>query len=266
MPGGGTMPAKMRLYILLLYSTGSYNIQYLPICTTPSSNVVDGPALCAAAGRQCGSLATTGECGGDITLNCGTCPVTATYVSYCNAAFKCQPTQCSDGIDNDGDGFVDSAGIAGAASPDPGCSGPDDDDEHGTAQCDDGLDNDGDGFIDYQRSGGDPGCISPTDEDEVDVSVLQICEADCTYVTDTICHADCAGKNGCAFVAPQCDARQVDTFIPIDASTFGVCCSGASQPALADVMYDTDRDRVRATRVQQTTAGMPIIVNIVSFR
>jgi DNA-binding beta-propeller fold protein YncE len=64
---------------------------------------------------------------------------------------------CDDGLDNDGDGLWDDAGVA----PDPGCDGPGDDTE--TAQdapCDDGLDNDGDRKIDFRPTGGDPGCRS----------------------------------------------------------------------------------------------------------
>ncbi|MFO8015577.1 MAG: hypothetical protein R6U32_00585, partial [Candidatus Woesearchaeota archaeon] len=64
--------------------------------------------------------------------------------------------ECSDGIDNDGDGLTD--------MEDPGCSSPQDDDESdGTSECQDGIDNDGDGLIDYPE---DPGCESPQDDDE----------------------------------------------------------------------------------------------------
>jgi hypothetical protein len=70
---------------------------------------------------------------------------------------------CSDGIDNDCDGRTD-------YPDDPGCSSPDDDDEHGDAVCDDGIDNDGDGKTDYHvRPGCGPGdekCKSPTDDSE----------------------------------------------------------------------------------------------------
>ncbi len=61
-------------------------------------------------------------------------------------------TMCSDGVDNDLDGLIDSA--------DPNCTGPDDNDEfdNGTALCMDGMDNDGDGLIDYPH---DPGCLAP---------------------------------------------------------------------------------------------------------
>ncbi|MGH2726141.1 MAG: hypothetical protein ACRDKS_04110, partial [Actinomycetota bacterium] len=47
-----------------------------------------------------------------------------------------EPGQCSDGIDNDGDGFTD--------EDDPDCQEPPDDDP----ECSDGEDNDGDGATD----------------------------------------------------------------------------------------------------------------------
>lgn len=65
-------------------------------------------------------------------------------------------TACSDGIDNDGDGKKDLA--------DPGCSGPDDNDETDKPSCSDGRDNDGDGKVDLA----DPGCDGPNDNDETD--------------------------------------------------------------------------------------------------
>lgn len=52
---------------------------------------------------------------------------------------------CSDGVDNDRDGFTDFAG------GDPGCSDAADTSEKSTAyECDDGIDNDGDGLIDFR--------------------------------------------------------------------------------------------------------------------
>jgi large repetitive protein len=68
--------------------------------------------------------------------------------------------QCSDGIDNDGDGLVD-------FPDDPGCTSPDDDSEDSppSPQCSDGRDNDGDGLIDFPN---DPGCFSPEADDETD--------------------------------------------------------------------------------------------------
>ncbi len=83
--------------------------------------------------------------------------------------------ECSDGIDNDGDGAID-------YPADSDCSSPFDDTESGSVEsaigggtgggstitrqaCADGLDNDGDGLIDFPN---DPGCSGWLDEDETD--------------------------------------------------------------------------------------------------
>jgi hypothetical protein len=72
--------------------------------------------------------------------------------------------QCSDGIDNDGDGLID-------YPADPGCTDALDNDETNgplappppKPQCSDGIDNDGDGRIDYPA---DHQCTSLSDNDE----------------------------------------------------------------------------------------------------
>ena len=67
---------------------------------------------------------------------------------------------CSDGLDNDGDGLVDTA--------DPQCLTPDSAEGPGgigrvrAVQCNDGVDNDGDGFVDAQ----DAGCLGTADDSE----------------------------------------------------------------------------------------------------
>jgi large repetitive protein len=68
--------------------------------------------------------------------------------------------QCSDGVDNDGDGLID-------FPDDPGCADANDDSEDtaGPPQCSDGIDNDGDGKIDFPD---DPGCTSPNQDSETD--------------------------------------------------------------------------------------------------
>ena len=75
-----------------------------------------------------------------------------------NAEFP-EPAACSDGVDNDADGLVDTG--------DPGCDSPDDDSEENEpiAKCNDGIDNDGDGLIDFPN---DPGCSLLLDDDEGD--------------------------------------------------------------------------------------------------
>lgn len=56
--------------------------------------------------------------------------------------------ECSDGIDNDGDGYIDIS--------DYGCRSGSLWSEKGTADCDDGVDNDGDGLLDWPE---DRGCL-----------------------------------------------------------------------------------------------------------
>lgn len=63
---------------------------------------------------------------------------------------------CSDGGDNDQDGFAD-------FPDDPGCSFPADTSEKSAVPCDDGIDNDGDGLVDFPY---DPGCTSLLDGSE----------------------------------------------------------------------------------------------------
>jgi hypothetical protein len=100
---------------------------------------------------------------------------------------------CEDGVDNDGDGYVDFPGDAGCDGPsdwseglavlecedgvdndgdgaidldDFGCQGQGDFSERTAPDgiaCDDGIDNDGDGSIDYP---GDAGCGSPVQTEE----------------------------------------------------------------------------------------------------
>jgi len=63
-------------------------------------------------------------------------------------------SQCSDGVDNDGNGYADMA--------DSGCSNSLDNDESSVTACSDNLDNDGDGQIDMA----DVGCSSSLDNSE----------------------------------------------------------------------------------------------------
>lgn len=87
-------------------------------------------------------------------------PGQSTSFGFCANRDDPLPPQpaCSDGIDNDGDGFID--------LDDPGCDNAQDDDEYNTPpqepQCNDGNDNDGDGFVDLD----DPGCDNAQDNDE----------------------------------------------------------------------------------------------------
>ena len=75
-------------------------------------------------------------------------------VVFALAAMGCGSSACEDGIDNDGDGFIDAT--------DPGCAFNGDSETPEPPACQDGIDNDSDGFIDTM----DPGCMGPNDSDE----------------------------------------------------------------------------------------------------
>ncbi len=119
----------------------------------------------------------------EVALEMGaTCDPAVTW-RHCATGLKCAgnlcvPTQCADGIDNDGDLWID-------YPLDPGCSSLDDDNEgddtcrtnptgpgNNCPQCGNGIDDDGDGLIDYQPVGAplpsDPGCLDRADPDEND--------------------------------------------------------------------------------------------------
>ncbi len=106
---------------------------------------------------------------------------------------SCENVACSDGLDNDGDGFCD-YGAQGCTCNydndycgthnsnttflprDPGCQAAGDTSElDEIGNCSDGRDNDGDGLFDFCEAGQlcntcDPDCTSPTDGENVDNS------------------------------------------------------------------------------------------------
>jgi len=92
---------------------------------------------------------------GDVAANWVASPCDATPGTT-NCASGGSLTACADGVDNDGDGWVDLA--------DPGCATAGDNDESmaGPDECGDEIDNDGDGLVD----GLDPDCASPTGDSE----------------------------------------------------------------------------------------------------
>jgi hypothetical protein len=85
----------------------------------------------------------------------------------------CVLAQCSDGIDNDGDGIIDFPN-------EPGCETPLDHDESDTCpgvgcpECADGVDNDADGLTDWPD---DPGCSGAGDLSELDECVTGLMRA-----------------------------------------------------------------------------------------
>lgn len=121
------------------------------------------------AQSQCAFACSSGACVRcDENLDCNDnnsntndlCIYPGTAQSFCQNNPTVPPTtQCSDGIDNDGDNLID-------YPADPGCSSRADDSEspfNGIPQCSDGIDNDGDGRIDYPADGG---CTNRADNSE----------------------------------------------------------------------------------------------------
>jgi len=115
--------------------------------------------------------------------------------------------ECSDGLDNDGDGTTD-------AGDDPGCTGSEDTSEHGPLACDNGKDDDGDGRSDYLVGGqGDPDCAGPEDDDEDGVcipddtsteaeyrTVTDLPGPDIHWYTTTVTAQACTAENGERFI------------------------------------------------------------------
>jgi hypothetical protein len=73
------------------------------------------------------------------------------------------PAQCSDGVDNDGDGKIDYPNDPGCTDAQDNTESPDPSTPPPAAQCSDGVDNDGDGKVDFPD---DPGCTSAGDTTE----------------------------------------------------------------------------------------------------
>ena len=69
----------------------------------------------------------------------------------------CRLRQCTDGLDNDGDGYIDFPADPGCDSPADSSEAPNNATYPATDECNDGLDNDGDGLIDMA----DPDCTCP---------------------------------------------------------------------------------------------------------
>jgi len=109
--------------------------------------------MCSFGIETCGQDGFFGECIGEVGPTTEICD---DFDNNCDGAIDegevCESdiTQCSDGLDNDGDGFTD-------FPEDPGCSSPQDDSEGPVNfhECNDSIDNDDDGLVDWWS---DPGC------------------------------------------------------------------------------------------------------------
>jgi hypothetical protein len=210
---------------------------------------------------------------------------TSTYSNTlcCNLTFK-----CSDGADNDGDGFIDfdpaNNGILNV-QPDTGCSSPWDNSENNIlVACDDGIDNDvpPDGGIDYRLPGSplystrDMDCTDPTDNDEgAHVPHVINCTSYCTETLDDvdtgICRKSCEGINNCSIgsVFASCDNRPIASSVPVNDTHYGYCCyANETFPNIqaSSLLFPGIKDILRSTRIRQTQQGDTVIMNINNFK
>lgn len=115
------------------------------------------------------------------------------------ATTTCEAPECRDGLDNDGDGFID-------FPLEPGCTSPDDNSETDTCPdgatcpaCSNQIDDDGDGLVDAL----DPGCLVASDASEIDecvpgLEVLNLSSAGASGTTSgaNLLGSQCSTANG----------------------------------------------------------------------
>jgi prepilin-type N-terminal cleavage/methylation domain-containing protein len=178
-PGGGpgpgpidSPPTTFPLQVAI-YGDGAGAVSSAPAGLTClsscSKDYESGTDVTLTATPDSGSmfLGWAGACEGELA----TCTVSVNSDLVASALFVATTApplpECSDGIDNDGNGLTDFPN-------DPGCTSPSDTSESSTTpppppppppvtECSDGLDNDGNGSIDFPA---DPGCSSPADDNE----------------------------------------------------------------------------------------------------
>lgn len=152
-------------------------------------------------------------------------------------------TECTDGEDNDGDGWKD----FGGNFEDPGCENEQDNDEslQGSTLCSDEIDNDGDGFIDWY----DGLCSDPMDNRE-----LALCQDGIDNDGDRL--IDLADTLGCSNVNDDDEANVPDSLpacsdmidndgdgnCDFDGATGNISCSGQADSGCASANDGDESD------------------------
>ena len=160
--------------------------------------------------------------------------------------------QCSDGMDNDGDGMTD-------YPDDLGCTSENDETEDSLTmpQCADGRDNDGDGLKDYPY---DPGCIAMQQDDETD---------DCP--NGPLCPQCADGKdndgNGSTDFAgndPGCTSASDDDEFVHNPAACGGTALAVSLPTTGEVMGTFDVTKTTPTPLgcNLTTGGIAAVYEL----
>jgi len=178
------------------------------------------------------------------TLLCSPCAIgtgleTALYMTPLAPA-------CSDGRDNDGDGFCDTATgtcLDGSTPGDPGCTGdPQGSERSDTLPCDDGLDNElvPDGLIDYPA---DPVCTSPTfGTESADCQDGIDNDGDGRVDYDPLCDLGPVGDCGCESLNDPSELDETGTY-PCDdgIDNDGDGLSDLEDPGCDDEIDDSER-------------------------
>lgn len=130
---------------------GTYTVtETVPSTWTQLSVTPTNGSVTVTAGTQCAVVTFKNK---QVVGSSSSASATSSFTSSVSGV-----PQCSDGLDNDGDGVVD-------YPADPGCVNLSDTNEgDATTQCQNGKDDDGDGRIDMS----DAGCKSQQDNNEVD--------------------------------------------------------------------------------------------------
>jgi hypothetical protein len=159
--------------------------------------------------------------------------------------------QCSDGIDNDGDGKVDYPG-------DPGCSSPNQEDENDVCPaggacpaCGNGVDDDGDGQTDYPA---DTGCTSASDDDEF-VANPDVCGANVTVHSVPVgTYTDVLSTSGTSELSASCGGGGDEVVYEIQVATAAVLMATTISPT-------TLADTVLSIRSACLTSGSELACN-----
>jgi len=122
---------------------------------------------------------------------------------------------CNDGLDEDGDGFVDYPADLGCASS------LDSSERSSSLVCDNGLDDDGDGVIDYPK---DPGCYAGTDLSERGASA----QCDNGFDDDADLATDYPADAGCLHPANQIEAPEPGISLSLGTLGSGVLALAAA--------------------------------------
>ncbi|MBI5389319.1 hypothetical protein HZB01_02980 [Candidatus Woesearchaeota archaeon] len=230
---------------------------------------------------------STGFVGGN--KSCCAAPNACVWGGGCH--YDATETLCGDGIDNDCDGFTDNCDIdCNTAANCPFVNGTitscdnisqtisqtnvlllgrntlDQVKSYGVSTNSQGYFNVGAEVGSYDLTGSKQNFLATTTPINVAVGVNQYnfcltsytgpCEADCSYQSDSVCHATCQGTNGClmnqsVFDSGVCNNREVGQVVAFNATHDVVCCGGAPYPqtSVKGTVQTDSENAIKVTRV-----------------